>query len=270
MTEISRVGRVLKDITKCDKLNVAALGNMVPQLHIHIIARRVSDAAWPRPVWGVMPPLAQDRKSCRISSARCAARSGSVELRRNFRQVAGGSRTDNSLKNRDIPIAAAAPSFADPSMTSAKSFPLGQPAFVTHALDRAAHLRNDDDGLLKLEGRRDTRAYVVHRDSLVMKQDASGPRALLTIDEALSFGANPGTVFLGLRDGAAVFGMGIAPAAADKLLTRPDALVAELRGLAMQGAIAAGAIVGDRDGEVAGELASAPWLSAPIAAPAPR
>jgi diadenosine tetraphosphate (Ap4A) HIT family hydrolase len=60
MTEISRVGRVLKDITKCDKLNVAALGNMVPQLHIHIIARRSSDAAWPRPVWGVMPPLAQD------------------------------------------------------------------------------------------------------------------------------------------------------------------------------------------------------------------
>jgi diadenosine tetraphosphate (Ap4A) HIT family hydrolase len=60
MTEISRVGRVLKEITKCDKLNVAALGNMVPQLHIHIIARRSSDAAWPRPVWGVMPPLSQD------------------------------------------------------------------------------------------------------------------------------------------------------------------------------------------------------------------
>jgi diadenosine tetraphosphate (Ap4A) HIT family hydrolase len=60
MTEISRVGRVLKDLTKCDKLNVAALGNMVPQLHIHIVARRVGDAAWPRPVWGAMPPLAQD------------------------------------------------------------------------------------------------------------------------------------------------------------------------------------------------------------------
>jgi diadenosine tetraphosphate (Ap4A) HIT family hydrolase len=60
MTEISRVGRVLKDITKCDKLNVAALGNMVPQLHIHIIARRTSDAAWPRPVWGATPPLPHD------------------------------------------------------------------------------------------------------------------------------------------------------------------------------------------------------------------
>lgn len=59
-TEIARVGRALKDITKCDKLNVAALGNMVPQLHIHVIARRKSDVAWPRPVWGVAPPLAHD------------------------------------------------------------------------------------------------------------------------------------------------------------------------------------------------------------------
>ncbi|MBR0823679.1 MULTISPECIES: HIT family protein [Bradyrhizobium] len=60
MTEISRVSRALKEITKCDKLNVAALGNLVPQLHVHIIARRTGDAAWPRPVWGVMPPLAHD------------------------------------------------------------------------------------------------------------------------------------------------------------------------------------------------------------------
>src|SRR5258708_9142382 len=60
MTEVSRVARALKEITKCDKLNIAALGNLVPQLHVHIIARRPSDAAWPRPVWGVMPPLAHD------------------------------------------------------------------------------------------------------------------------------------------------------------------------------------------------------------------
>ena len=60
MTEITRVSRALKEITKCDKLNVAALGNLVPQLHVHVIARRTSDAAWPRPVWGVMPPLAHD------------------------------------------------------------------------------------------------------------------------------------------------------------------------------------------------------------------
>jgi diadenosine tetraphosphate (Ap4A) HIT family hydrolase len=60
MTEVSRVARALKETTQCDKLNIAALGNVVPQLHVHVIARRTSDPAWPRPVWGVMPPLAHD------------------------------------------------------------------------------------------------------------------------------------------------------------------------------------------------------------------
>jgi diadenosine tetraphosphate (Ap4A) HIT family hydrolase len=55
MTEITRVSRALREITRCDKLNVAALGNAVPQLHVHIIARRRTDAAWPRPVWGAVP-----------------------------------------------------------------------------------------------------------------------------------------------------------------------------------------------------------------------
>src|SRR5438132_4118082 len=113
-------------------------------------------------------------------------------------------------------------------MTAFDSFPLGRPAFVSNVLDRAAHLRSDDAKLLALEGHRDTRAYVVHRDSLVVKQTSDGPRALLTIEEAQKFGANPGTVFLGLRDGAAVFGMGIAAAAAEKLLTRDDVSVTEL------------------------------------------
>ena len=58
--ETDRVARALKDVTNCDKLNVAALGNMVPQLHVHIIARRATDAAWPRPVWGVVPPVAYE------------------------------------------------------------------------------------------------------------------------------------------------------------------------------------------------------------------
>jgi diadenosine tetraphosphate (Ap4A) HIT family hydrolase len=60
MTEISRVARALKDVTRCEKLNIAALGNMVPQLHVHVIARRGGDAAWPRPVWGAAPALALD------------------------------------------------------------------------------------------------------------------------------------------------------------------------------------------------------------------
>ena len=60
MVEIARVGRVLKDVTKCDKLNVAALGNAVPQLHVHVIARRKTDKAWPKPVWGAAEPLGHD------------------------------------------------------------------------------------------------------------------------------------------------------------------------------------------------------------------
>src|SRR6202161_178232 len=122
-------------------------------------------------------------------------------------------------------------------MTAFDSFPLGQPAFVSHVLNRAAHLRTDEAKLLALEGQRDARAYVVHRDSLVVKQTAEGPRALLTIDEALKFGANPGTIFLGIRDGAPVFGMGIAATAVEKLLTRDDVAVSELRGMAMQGVV---------------------------------
>jgi diadenosine tetraphosphate (Ap4A) HIT family hydrolase len=60
MTEIGQVCEALKDITGCDKLNVAALGNQVPQLHVHIIARRNGDAAWPRPIWGAAPALEYD------------------------------------------------------------------------------------------------------------------------------------------------------------------------------------------------------------------
>src|SRR5947199_8727860 len=115
-------------------------------------------------------------------------------------------------------------------MTAFDSFPLGRPAFVSNILDRAAHLRTDDTKLMALEGHRDTRAYVVYRDSLVVKQEPEGPRALLSIDEALKFGANPGTICLGLREGAAVFVMGISAAAVEKLLPRDDVAGRELRG----------------------------------------
>lgn len=53
MAEIDVVSRALAAIHSPDKMNVAALGNMVPQLHIHVIARFTTDAAWPGPVWGV-------------------------------------------------------------------------------------------------------------------------------------------------------------------------------------------------------------------------
>ncbi len=62
MSEIALVSSALKEVTECDKLNVAALGNAVPQLHVHIIARRKTDKAWPKPVWGAVPPISHDAK----------------------------------------------------------------------------------------------------------------------------------------------------------------------------------------------------------------
>ena len=52
MQEIDRAGRALQ-VFRPHKLNVAALGNLVPQLHVHVIARYQEDIAWPRPVWGM-------------------------------------------------------------------------------------------------------------------------------------------------------------------------------------------------------------------------
>jgi diadenosine tetraphosphate (Ap4A) HIT family hydrolase len=53
MREIAAASQALKALFNPDKLNVGALGNRVRQLHIHVIARFVSDAAWAGPVWGV-------------------------------------------------------------------------------------------------------------------------------------------------------------------------------------------------------------------------
>ena len=56
MNEITQSARSLKAITGCDKINVAALGNVVPQLHVHVVARTRGDPAWPKPVWSAVPP----------------------------------------------------------------------------------------------------------------------------------------------------------------------------------------------------------------------
>lgn len=53
--EAAELAEILKDTFAADKMNIANLGNMVPQLHVHVIARRKTDAAWPAPVWGKHP-----------------------------------------------------------------------------------------------------------------------------------------------------------------------------------------------------------------------
>ena len=50
--EIDRASNALQRLHDPDKINVAALGNMVAQLHIHVIARFTTDPAWPGPIWG--------------------------------------------------------------------------------------------------------------------------------------------------------------------------------------------------------------------------
>ena len=55
--EIDAAARAVKSITECDKINIAAFGNVVPDVHVHVIGRRHSDAAWPKPVWGVVPAI---------------------------------------------------------------------------------------------------------------------------------------------------------------------------------------------------------------------
>ena len=72
--EILRAAAALERATGAHKMNVAALGNLVPQLHVHVIARFDGDAAWPGPVWGVpgreaWTPAARDDLLGRFAAA---------------------------------------------------------------------------------------------------------------------------------------------------------------------------------------------------------
>lgn len=58
--ESLHICRVMKQVFAPDKLNVAALGNMVPQLHVHHVARFETDIAWPKPIWGLHAAVPYD------------------------------------------------------------------------------------------------------------------------------------------------------------------------------------------------------------------
>jgi diadenosine tetraphosphate (Ap4A) HIT family hydrolase len=55
--EILAVQAALREVVRPHKLNLGAIGNMVPQLHIHVVARFEGDASWPKPVWGQRPAV---------------------------------------------------------------------------------------------------------------------------------------------------------------------------------------------------------------------
>ncbi len=79
LVEIDRCARALQALFTPDKLNIATLGNVVAQLHVHVIARHIHDAAWPRPVWGFgeREPYAHDALAARRAGLRRA-----LEIRR--------------------------------------------------------------------------------------------------------------------------------------------------------------------------------------------
>jgi diadenosine tetraphosphate (Ap4A) HIT family hydrolase len=76
--EIAQASEALGRLVQPDKLNVGALGNIVPQLHVHVIARFATDAAWPGPVWGsgAAVPYAQDELEELRGRLRLAFREG--------------------------------------------------------------------------------------------------------------------------------------------------------------------------------------------------
>lgn len=82
MHESVAFARVLTILFKPTKLNIAALGNMVPQLHLHHIVRYEADPAWPAPVWGKLPAKAYDLQRIQAIRQQIAdALEGSTYLR---------------------------------------------------------------------------------------------------------------------------------------------------------------------------------------------
>jgi diadenosine tetraphosphate (Ap4A) HIT family hydrolase len=61
MRESSHLSRMLSELFRADKMNIAAIGNLVPQLHLHHVVRYRDDPAWPGPIWGRFEPLPYDQ-----------------------------------------------------------------------------------------------------------------------------------------------------------------------------------------------------------------
>jgi diadenosine tetraphosphate (Ap4A) HIT family hydrolase len=70
MEEVALAGRILKELTGATKINTAAIGNIVRQLHVHVIARSEGDANWPGPVWGYGAKVAYGKEEAEMLIAR--------------------------------------------------------------------------------------------------------------------------------------------------------------------------------------------------------
>jgi len=83
--EIILASRILEKLHSFDKLNIGSLGNLVPQLHVHIVGRQREDFAWPGPVWGVGEAVPYEKAALthRLSEFRAAFEGGRGAAREN-------------------------------------------------------------------------------------------------------------------------------------------------------------------------------------------
>jgi len=109
--------------------------------------------------------------------------------------------------------------------------------YTQSRLERAAERRPDHNAIAALLAQPNAGAYVIGGDLIVLKKGAPLNEPLFTIEQARALAPASETVFLGLLDGAARFGHGIAPAAAETLKTRAGFLVTDLRSIAVQGLV---------------------------------
>ena len=110
--------------------------------------------------------------------------------------------------------------------------------YVDSHIERAAERRADEAAVAALAAEPNARAYVIGGERIVMQKAAPLHDPLFTLAQARALEQATETVFLGLADGAARFGVGIAPEAAEALKTRGDLEVRDLRSIAVQGLVA--------------------------------
>jgi diadenosine tetraphosphate (Ap4A) HIT family hydrolase len=74
LRESCHLSEIMVDLFAPKKLNIAAIGNLVSQLHLHHVARFDTDPAWPKPIWGLLPatPYTDELRDLRINQLRCA------------------------------------------------------------------------------------------------------------------------------------------------------------------------------------------------------
>ena len=111
--------------------------------------------------------------------------------------------------------------------------------YAGSTIERAAERRTDADAIAALAAAADARAYVIGGERVVLNKAAPVNQPLFTLAEARALGPVTETVFLGLADGAARFGIGLAPDTVKALQEHDQFLVTDLRAIAVQGLVAA-------------------------------